>query len=122
MLGVLRSRLRGLILRGGASVSNPTSTYLSRINQCHALSFFLQVSQFGEFSTCKYNELREEAKGSGGISNSFRMMQKPKRHVRKRITKGDIVDLQGLLFTENRDYLVKYKDNEKVDARYSTCL
>ncbi|KAK1381385.1 hypothetical protein POM88_028134 [Heracleum sosnowskyi] len=118
MLGVLRSQLRGLTLRGGAFVSNPASTYLSRINHRHALSSFLQVSQFGEFSTCTDNELKEDAKGSGGISNSFRMAQKRKRNARKQIAKGDIVDLHDLLFTENRDYLVKYNDNRKVKAEH----
>ncbi|KAK1350706.1 hypothetical protein POM88_054577 [Heracleum sosnowskyi] len=114
----MRSRLRGLIQREGAfKVSKHTITNVSRINQCHALSFLLQASQFGEYSTCKYNELQEAAKKSER-SHTYRMVKKPKEPERKEVTKGDIIDLHDLLFTENRDYLIKYKDNQKVKAEH----
>lgn len=35
-------------------------------------------------------------------------------HFKPPIRKGDIIDLHDLLFTKNRDYLVKFNDDQKV--------
>ncbi|KAL6542722.1 hypothetical protein OROHE_010242 [Orobanche hederae] len=43
-------------------------------------------------------------------------VEEPER--RKKIAKGDIIDLHDLLFTKNRDYLVRYQDNQHVKAEH----
>ncbi|KAL6554691.1 hypothetical protein OROHE_007430 [Orobanche hederae] len=37
---------------------------------------------------------------------------------KKLINKGDVINLHDLLFTQNRDYLVRYQDNQQVKAEH----
>lgn len=37
------------------------------------------------------------------------------------VREGDVINLPNLLFTENRDYLVKYNDDQKVCTIYMDC-
>ncbi|KAL6580367.1 hypothetical protein OROMI_008391 [Orobanche minor] len=107
MLGVLRNRCLG---RGGAALFlKPTNTYTynnlpSTVNHRYLLSF-LQVSHIGDYFTTKrlYDIDHEEE----DIETK-----------KKLINKGDVINLHDLLFTRNRDYLVRYQDNQQVKAEH----
>lgn len=105
MLGLLRNRC---LRRGGAALFlKPTNTYThnnlpSTVNHRYILSF-LQVSHIGDYFTSKrlyaYDDGEENKK-------------------EENISKGDVIDLHDLLFTENRDYLVRYQDKQQVKAEH----
>ncbi|KAK1355175.1 hypothetical protein POM88_048431 [Heracleum sosnowskyi] len=107
MLGVLRNRCLG---RGGAALflkPTNTSTYNhlpSTVNHRNLFSF-LQVSHIGDYFTSK--RLYE-------IDHEEEDVETKK----KLINKGDVINLHDLLFTQNRDYLVRYQDNQQVKAEH----
>ncbi|KAL6544900.1 hypothetical protein OROMI_023762 [Orobanche minor] len=113
MLGLLRNRCLWRGVGVGSILSNPTNTYnyiSSTSNHRYVLSSFLQVSHIGDYFTNKSLYAWEDI---AKVESFSKEVEEPKR-----IAKGDIIDLHDLLFTKNRDYLVRYQDNQHVKAEH----
>ncbi|KAL6561993.1 hypothetical protein OROGR_003000 [Orobanche gracilis] len=132
-------------LIGRAFLSNSLSPAKSRNRYVFpSLIFFrsLKVAQFEEYPKSKYYEMGGEVKGGSvsnpGILTTEEVQPRSKYYEmggeakggyvsnpgiltteevqKQRIDKGDIVNMHDLLFTSNRDYLVKY-NNQQVIAK-----
>ncbi|KAK1376785.1 hypothetical protein POM88_032978 [Heracleum sosnowskyi] len=94
---------------GGAIFSNPTKTNLFSTPNHRYVFSLLQVSHIGDYFTSKaIYETEDEANG-GEVEGP---------DLQKKIKKGDKINLHDLLFTKDRDYLVRYQDNQRVKAEH----
>ncbi|KAL8114913.1 putative nucleoredoxin 1 [Apium graveolens] len=108
MLGLFRNRCvwRAPLFSKATNTYTYTYNMSSTVNHRYLFSF-LQVSHAGDYFTNKrlYPSEDDEEEIQGPDT-------------KKKISKGDVIDLHDLLFTKNRDYLVRYQNNQQVKAEH----